>query len=89
MLTELKQKSSRASYGLRVFNKEIQSRTDENYKGMLRFSLSAGAKNSLALSFFISSIEISDNLENLTLIFDDPVTSFDYSRKSTTINILF
>lgn len=52
----------------------------------LKYSLSEGDKNSLALSFFIAKLNLLPNLENRIVVIDDPFTSFDAHRKQITIN---
>lgn len=46
--------------------------------------LSDGDKNSLAFAFFLSKLDHDKNISNKIVIFDDPITSFGLSRKTST-----
>jgi wobble nucleotide-excising tRNase len=86
-LTELTQKKRLIVYGLSVNGNII--RTDEDNLYSLKYSLSEGDKNALALSFFLAKLEmIGPSFKDYCVIIDDPFTSFDHHRKlSTVINI--
>ncbi len=47
--------------------------------------LSAGDRNTLALAFFFSSLEMDPNLVTKTVVIDDPVSSLDDHRSLTTV----
>ena len=85
-LTKLSPKKFKVIYALQVSGHSL--RTDEKSRYSLRYSLSEGDKNALSLSFFLAKLDILPDLANKTIIIDDPITSFDYSRKNTTINNL-
>ena len=51
-------------------------------------TLSEGDKRSLALAFFLASLESSATLAGRTVIFDDPMSSFDSSRRNATRSML-
>jgi wobble nucleotide-excising tRNase len=42
----------------------------------------------LALAFFLTKLEVDGNIQDKIIVFDDPVSSFDLNRKSTTISNL-
>jgi wobble nucleotide-excising tRNase len=69
-----------------VSGHEIRTNEELNYS--LRYSLSEGDKNALSLSFFLAKLELIPDLSDYTILIDDPISSFDYSRKNTTINNL-
>jgi len=48
-------------------------------------TLSSGDRNSLALAFYLASLDHDSNLPSLTLLFDDPVSSLDEHREVTTV----
>jgi len=50
--------------------------------------LSGGDKNALALAFFLAKIIVDENIESKIIIFDDPISSFDYNRKRRTIEFI-
>lgn len=74
-------------FGLLVNGNEIKLKNEETNLSF-KYTLSEGDKSTLALSFFLAKLEIDGNMEDKVIIFDDPVSSFDSNRKSTTINKL-
>ncbi|UZD24736.1 AAA family ATPase [Algoriphagus halophytocola] len=84
-LTKLNKKGSRFVYYIKI--KEFDVRSDSESIS-LRHTLSEGDKSSLALAFFLARLKIQENLDKKTIIFDDPISSFDSSRRSVTINQL-
>jgi len=53
-----------------------------------KFTLSSGDRNALALAFFLAKIYIAPSIEHEIIIFDDPITSFDFNRKRRTIEFI-
>lgn len=71
-------------YGERV----IFSAPDPAKKiGNARYSMSEGDKSTIALCFFLARLEI-QGTKNRIIVFDDPLSSFDYSRRNSTIHQL-
>jgi wobble nucleotide-excising tRNase len=54
-------------------------RSDRN-EASLRYFLSDGDKNALALSFFLAKLDLFDNIGEFIVVVDDPFTSFDTHR---------
>lgn len=52
-----------------------------------KFTLSEGDKSAFAVSFFLAAIE-RIGYNGKIIIFDDPISSFDYNRKNATISTL-
>jgi wobble nucleotide-excising tRNase len=50
-----------------------------------KYVLSDGDRNSLALAFFLAKVKLSQNIKDLILILDDPVSSLDRNRRRTTV----
>lgn len=73
-------------YGLSISNHALRSSDETRYS--LKYTLSEGEKNTLALCFFFANLDLLPNSSDYIVVFDDPVTSFDYSRKNSTINTL-
>jgi wobble nucleotide-excising tRNase len=48
-------------------------------------TLSAGDRNTLALAFFFASLENEPDLNNSVIVLDDPISSLDDARTTTTI----
>jgi wobble nucleotide-excising tRNase len=74
-------------YALHIDGNEIAFE-DSSTLPTFKYSLSEGDKTALALAFFLTKIELDGNLQDKIIIFDDPVSSFDLNRKSTTISKL-
>lgn len=55
--------------------------------GNAKFTLSEGDKNAIALSFFLARLEVMGKADKIVFI-DDPLSSFDHHRKTSTINLL-
>jgi wobble nucleotide-excising tRNase len=53
----------------------------------IKYSLSEGDKSAFAFAFFLSQLEKID-LQNKIIVFDDPLSSFDQSRRQKTISEL-
>ena len=79
-------KKQRLVYSLSIHGHEINIEQRENTS--LKYYLSDGDKNALALSFFLAKFDLIPNKDKYTVIIDDPFTSFDTQRKTTTITQL-
>ena len=84
-LTKLNKRGQKFIYYISISNHEV--RTDKESKSLSR-TLSEGEKNSLAFAFFMASLELKGNIENKLIVFDDPISSMDYKRRSVTLSIL-
>ncbi len=73
-------------YSLQIDNHEITLK--ERGEISLKYCLSDGDKNALSLSFFLARFDMIPNVNDYIMIVDDPFTSFDYQRKTTTITQL-
>lgn len=68
-------------YGERV----VFSAPDQMNKiGNARYSMSEGDKSTIALCFFLARLEII-GVSDKIIVFDDPLSSFDYSRRNSTV----
>ena len=84
-LLRLNQYNTKAVYTLEILGYPITNTKIHS----LKYSLSEADKSALSISFFFSKLELTPDLNNYTIIIDDPITSFDYSRKSSTINMIY
>lgn len=84
-IVKLNKKGAHFIYHLSITDQLVRS--DSN-KVSLRQTLSEGDKSSLSLSFFLARLDLIDDLNERVVIFDDPVSSFDSSRRNVTINLL-
>lgn len=79
----------RLVYGIKINNHEIHFTERESATSpSLKYYLSEGDKNALALSFFLAKMDIVPKPEEYIVVIDDPFTSFDTHRKQTTITQL-
>jgi wobble nucleotide-excising tRNase len=74
-------------YALHINGNEIKL-DDNPIFSTFKYSLSEGDKSALALAFFLTKLEVDGNIQDKIIVFDDPVSSFDLNRKSTTISKL-
>lgn len=84
-LTKLNKKGSKFVYYLKIADYDVRSESDSI---SLKHTLSEGEKNSLAFSFFLARLSLKPNLKDYLIVFDDPISSLDYNRRSVTINLL-
>lgn len=73
-------------YGLELNGHNITIKDRNN--ASLKYYLSDGDKNALALSFFLARMDMYPDLKSFIIVVDDPFTSFDSQRKTTTITQL-
>ena len=74
-------------FALCIEGKEVLQKDDPE-KPSVKYSLSEGDKNALALSFFLASLELDPQLSEKIIVFDDPVSHFDEKRTATLLNYL-
>lgn len=76
-------------YGIEICGHHITANQRSNRStASLRYFLSDGDKNALALSFFLARMDMIPDLSSYVVVVDDPFTSFDTHRKMTTITQL-
>lgn len=76
-------------YGIEICGHNITANQRSNRSAVsLKYYLSDGDKNALALSFFLARIDMIPDLSSYVVVIDDPFTSFDTHRKMTTITQL-
>tara|TARA_R110001632_G_scaffold221815_1_gene352574 strand:+ start:4599 stop:6062 length:1464 start_codon:yes stop_codon:yes gene_type:complete len=77
------------SLNLEINGKLIKFKSPDLSKkiGNAKFTLSEGDKNAVALSFFLARLDIIGVKEKI-IVFDDPLSSFDKSRKTSTVYLL-
>lgn len=76
-------------YGIEICGHHITaSQRSSRSSASLKYYLSDGDKNALALSFFLARMDMVPDLTKFVIVVDDPFTSFDTHRKMTTITQL-
>jgi wobble nucleotide-excising tRNase len=78
------------SYKLRINNVAVDIGNDKTpiSSPSFRNTLSAGDKSTLALALFISQVEANPQAKDKIVVFDDPFTSQDRSRRTATQSII-
>lgn len=79
--------SPEVRYALHVHDNEIVQGDDQE-RPCFKYSLSEGDKTALALAFFFAKLDLDGSVANKTVVFDDPISSFDLNRKSATVSKL-
>lgn len=81
-----KAKQSRIDYSLTIDGHTISC--DPTLPVSIKNCLSEGDKNTIALAFFFSKLDIDPGIGNKIVVIDDPLTSFDTNRKSYTVKLI-
>ena len=84
-ITKLYKKATKFVYYIKIGSHDIRS--DSTSKS-LRHTLSEGEKNCLAFAFFLARLELRDDIEQRSIVFDDPISSLDNNRRGATLNML-
>lgn len=80
---------STCNYNVHVDSTPISTRKSKYYVGpSIGETLSTSDRSTLALAFFLSSLDASENLSKTTVVIDDPVSSFDDNRSLATVQAL-
>lgn len=61
---------------------------NDRAESSLKYYLSEGDKNSVALAIFLAKFDLIPDINDYVVVIDDPFTSFDSFRKSTTLKEL-
>ncbi len=79
-----------SSYKLQINNVDVELGDENTPKSSPSFgnTLSAGDRSTLALALFIAQLERDPNLKDKIVIFDDPFTSQDRSRRTATQTLI-
>lgn len=77
-------------YQIKINNVPVELGDSTSPLGIPSFrnTLSAGDKSTLALAFFIAQLENDVNLINKVVVFDDPLSSLDRSRRTCTKQLI-
>lgn len=84
-ITKLNKKATKFVYYIKIGSHDIRS--DSTSKS-LRHTLSEGEKNCLAFAFFLARLELREDIEQRSIVFDDPISSLDNNRRGATLNML-
>ncbi len=84
-----KNQKNYVTFTLNVHGHDVYLRSTSDDKYDAKYVLSEGDRNALAFAFFLAQLEIDGHTEDDIIVFDDPISSFDYSRKLLTVNHLY
>jgi wobble nucleotide-excising tRNase len=76
---------SSCSYTVLINAHEVPLNAGDAPGPCFRNAMSSGDRNTLALAFFFASLEHQANLQQVTVVIDDPMTSLDQHRTLATI----
>lgn len=80
---------STSNYSVCVDNTSIGTGKPKSEDGQtVGEALSTSDRNTLALAFFLASLDADENLANTTVVIDDPISSFDDHRSLATVQTL-
>lgn len=75
------------SYYLLVGGQQVGFEQNSKVRASFKYTLSEGDKSALAFAFFLAKLHFTTITDKI-IVFDDPISSFDYARKNSTINQL-
>lgn len=75
-----------ALFDITIYDKTIT--INDRTENSLKYYLSEGDKNTIALSLFLAKFDMIADASSYRVVIDDPFTSFDFSRRQTTIQQL-
>lgn len=61
---------------------------DEYKIDLEKYALGEGDKNSLAFAFFLAKLSLDDQISDKIVVFDDPVSSLDRTRRNRTVEYI-
>ncbi len=74
-------------FALCIRGEEVVQKDDPE-RPSVKYSLSEGDKNALALAFFLASLELDPQLSEKIIVVDDPVSHFDEKRRTVLLKHL-
>jgi len=83
---EYKGRSPRSTFQVLINDVAVELGDDKtpNSRPSFRNTLSAGDRSTLALAFFLAQLELDPEISKKVVVFDDPFTSQDFSRRTWT-----
>lgn len=75
-------------FGFLIMEKKVPLTAHQDDEPCFKNTLSEGDKNTLAFAFFIAALEKISELDKQIVIFDDPLSSLDETRREATARLL-
>ena len=86
--TDDRANESYSDFGFLILNKKVALKARQDDSPCFKNTLSEGDKSTLAFAFFIASLEKVSCLNKQVVIFDDPLSSLDETRREATARVL-
>jgi wobble nucleotide-excising tRNase len=86
--TDERANESYSDFAFLILQKVVPLTTRQGDMPCFRNTLSEGDKSTLAFAFFIAAVERSPELDKQIVVFDDPLSSLDETRREATARLL-
>ena len=86
--TDARSNESYTDFGFLILDKKVPLSVRQDDAPCFKNTLSEGDKSTLAFAFFIASLEKTPDLGKQIVVFDDPLSSLDQTRREATARVL-
>lgn len=86
--TDERANESYSDFGFLILEQTVPLTTRQNEAPCFKNTLSEGDKSTLAFAFFMSTLEKQPGLDKQIVVFDDPLSSLDETRREATARLL-
>nr|MDP2192543.1 AAA family ATPase [Rhodoferax sp.] len=86
--TDERANESYSDFGFLILSQTVPLTTRQEEAPCFKNTLSEGDKSTLAFAFFIAALEKTPVLDNQIVVFDDPLSSLDETRREATARLL-
>ena len=86
--TDARANESYSDFGFFILEQKVPLATRQDDMPCFKNTLSEGDKSTLAFAFFIASLEKIPELDKQIVVFDDPLSSLDETRREATARLL-
>jgi len=86
--TDERANESYSDFGFLILNKKVPISIRQDDAPCFKNTLSEGDKSTLAFAFFIAALEKTPELDKQIVVFDDPLSSLDETRRLGTVGLL-
>lgn len=86
--TDERANESYSDFGFLILSQTVPLTTRQEEAPCFKNTLSEGDKSTLAFAFFIAALEKTPALNNQIVVFDDPLSSLDETRREATARLL-
>ncbi len=86
--TDERANESYSDFGFLILKQTVPLTTRQNDAPCFKNTLSEGDKSTLAFAFFVAALEQTPELDKQIVVFDDPLSSLDETRRLGTVHLL-